>query len=268
MKKFSWEYIFLFLQITFVGMFVLIMYSYYITTEQQNFLDRSMYSENVMGIQLSDNYLVSVMNEQVNFSIDSISTDDEYVLYRNIANDYNEIVRGIYETSDLFGFSKYIETGRFFDANDFDSHAKVTVIGSEMVDLTFTQDGRRYYGYEDTLYEVIGIFRQMESDLDYAVYLNLTVLLEADNDNGLYCVDSLDKATVNGIIQNLTETAVNSYTTLKIEYESQVADVGLGFENSTLLICAILSVTFNLIITLIYFAAQKNIQVLFKNYVE
>lgn len=257
MKKLSGEYILLFFQMTFVGIFVLVIYSYYVTTEQQSFLDRSMYSENVMGIQLSNSYLVSKMNERVDLSIDSISTDAEFALYRNVADEFNEIVRGIYENGDLFGYSKYIENGRFFDRNDFDNHAEVAVIGSDMLELTYTQDGRRYYGYEDTLYEVIGIFRQTDSDLDHTIFLNLTVLLDSENDYGLYYVDSLNKTTVDAIIQKIEETAIGSYTTSKVKYESKATNIGLGYENSTLLICAILSVVFNLIITLIYFAIQK-----------
>lgn len=257
MKKISWEYAFLFLQMSFAGIFVLVIYSYYISTGQQSFLNRGMYSENVRGIQLSNNYLVSAMNEQVDFHIDSISTDGEYAIYRNVAEDYQEIVRGIYETKDLFGYSKYIKSGRFFQTEDFTSHKKAAVIGSEMLDLTYTENGVRYYGYDDTLYEVIGVFKQTDSDLDYVVYLNLVVLLEADNDNGLYYIDSKNPSTVDGIINNIIENAANQYTTSTVEYESQVTNMGLGFENNTLLFCAILSACFNLIITLHYFAAKN-----------
>lgn len=46
MRKISWEYTLLFLQMTFVGIFILVMYSYYISTEQKNFFESFLYTLN------------------------------------------------------------------------------------------------------------------------------------------------------------------------------------------------------------------------------
>ena len=216
-----------------------------------------MYSENVAGIQVSNNFSPDPKDDHTDFNLDAITVGGEYAIYKNIAYEYNEIIRGIYQTNDLFHYSKYIKTGRFFNSDDYKRHTKTAVIGNQMLDVTYMERGKRYYGYEGVLYEVIGIFKQTNSNLDHAVYLNLSELLEKDHDNGLYYVDSYDKTIVNNVIQNIIGNLKNKCTTSIVEYESQAVNIGLGLENRTLLICIILSVVFNLIITLIYFVASK-----------
>lgn len=256
MKKIAWDYVILFVQMVFVGIFILYIYSSYIDAYNENFLDRSMYTENVAGIQLSNQSLVSD-GEIVILDLNDITVDGDFAIYRYVSYAVGEIIRGIYETTDIFGFSDYIETGRFFDSDDFAAGAKTAVIGQDILALTYEEGGKQYYDVGSDAYEVIGVFQETGSDLDSVIYLNLSALLMEDNDMGLYYVDSKDADTVEYVLTSIETSAAGNYTTSRVEYESPLIKTGMHKTTGLFVYSAIFSSILYLVITLSYFITGR-----------
>lgn len=255
MKKISYEYILYYLQITFIGIFILVLSAYNIEIEQKGFLERSMYSENVKGIQLSSEYLVSVKGEVVEFAIPE-KVHGDYMIYKHLSEEYNEIIRGAYGTADIFKYSQYISEGHFFTEDDYNKQTAVAVIGYSMKDKVYSENGKTYFGYNNQLYEVIGIFKETGTDLDYSVYLNLTNLINNMDNYGLYYVDAKEESVVNEVISSMHNDAQDKYSVSDVKYESR-GSYGLNGMNNTLLICAVLAAFLNLIVSSIFFVTKK-----------
>ena len=254
-KKVSYEYILYYFQITFIGVFILILCVYNMGVSQKGFLERSMYSENVKGIQLSSDYLVSTNGEVVDFQIPE---DDlgNYMIYKRLSEEYNEIVRGVYGTADVFEYSGYISDGNFFTEEDYREQTPTAVIGYSMQDKTYMENGKRYFGYDNQLFEVIGVFKETDTDLDNVVYLNLTSLLNSLENYGLYYIDANDMAVVENVLSYIRNSAEGKYSTIDVKYESK-SSYGLSSMNNTLLVCAVLAAFLNLIVASIFFVMQK-----------
>lgn len=259
MKRVSFEWILYYLQLTFVGIFVLVLCVYNMEVKQKDFLERGMYTENVQGIQLSSDYLASVNGEVVDFEIPHINSGD-FMLYKRLSEEYNEIVRGIYGTKDIFEYSGYIEEGRFFEESDYKNKAATAVIGSSMVDRVYMKNGKQYFGYNNQLFEVIGVFKETDSDLDFTVYLNLTNLIKNMNNYGLYYVDAQSSDIVESVLNIMKINAGEKYSTSRVVYEAK-GMYGLSAMNNTLLICAILAALINLFISSVFFVADKRYSV-------
>ena len=261
MKKFSIEYILLYLEVVFAGILILILLAYNISVKQDDFWDRGMYSENVEGVQLSNQYLVTVKGEQVEFDIKRLDKSIKYAIYKTLSEEYDEIIRGIYQTKELFHMGDYIESGRFFEEEDFDNSNPVAVIGADMMEHTIEQNGKIYFGYEKQLFEVVGVFRKMGKALDHTAYLNLNCLLNKGEDFGLYYIDSNSKEAVNQVVDNILAQANGRYTVNRVEYEGTTEESGLNFMNNTLLVCAVCAVLLNLVITIVFFVEHKRYRV-------
>ena len=136
----------------------MILLAYNLNLSAQDFLSREMFSENVKGIQLSNSGLDSENGDELSLSL--ITSDNDFMLYKYISGDYDEIIRGIYGTADVFDFSNYISEGRFFNSGDYKNKTHTAVIGSNMLSKTIKENGKCYFGYSQELFEVIGIFRQ------------------------------------------------------------------------------------------------------------
>lgn len=255
MKRVSFEWILYYLQITFVGIFVLVLGVYNMGVKQKDFLERGMYTDNVQGMQLSSDYLVSVCGETVDFSIPQINSGD-FMIYKRLSEEYNEIVRGIYGTKDIFEYSSYIKLGKFFDESDYKDKSATAVIGSSMLDKIYTENGKQYFGYDNQLFEVIGIFKETNSDLDYTVYLNLTSLIENMDNYGLYYVDAKTSEIVENVMQSMETNAGKKYSISRVSYEAKTV-YGLSAMNNTLLFCAIFAAMINLLISSAFFVADK-----------
>ncbi len=227
MKKLSYEYILYYVQITFIGVFVLVLLAYSLDMAEKDFLERKMYTENVAGIQLSSEYLKDVSDEEVNLQLSEIESSEDFMIYKRLSEDDDEIIRGGYGTGDIFDFTGYIEEGRFFESSDYENETLSAVIGADALVQTFVEDGVRYYGYNQQLYEVVGIFRQTGTVLDCTIYLNLTSLLKEVDHYGLYYVDAKNQAVVDGILSSIEANADGQYSTMKVAYESPVS-YGLG----------------------------------------
>lgn len=256
MKKVSFEWILYYLQITFVGIFVLVLCVFNMEVKQKDFLERGMYTANVQGIQLSSDYLSSVQGETVEFSIPQMDSGD-FMLYKRLSEEYNEIVRGVYGTSDIYGYSSFIESGKFFEESDYENKTATAVIGSSMQDKIYTENGKQYFGYDNHLFEVIGTFKETDTDLDHTVYLNLTNLLENMDNYGLYYVDAQSSKVVENVIRIMETNAGEKYSTSRVVYETKNA-YGLNSMNNTLLFCAIFAALINLLISSAFFVANKS----------
>jgi hypothetical protein len=227
--------------------------------KQKDFLQRGMYTENVQGIQLSSNYLSSVCGEVVDFNIPRINTGD-FMIYKRLSEEYNEIVRGIYGTKDVFNYSSYIKEGRFFEQSDYTGKSAVAVIGSSMLDRIYTENGIQYFGYDNQLYEVIGVFKETDSDLDYTAYLNLTSLIENMDNYGLYYVDAQSSQVIENVLQVMEDHAKEKYSVSRVKYEAKDS-YGLSAMNNTLLFCAIFAALIQLLISSIFFVTDKKYSV-------
>lgn len=256
MKKVSFEWILYYLQISFVGIFVLVLCVYNVEVKQKDFLERGMYTANVQGIQLSSDYLSSAYGEMVDFSIPQINSGD-FMLYKRLSEEYNEIVRGIYGTVDIYGYSSLIDSGKFFEENDYKNKTATAVIGSSMLDKVYTKNGKQYFGYDNHLFEVIGTFKETDSDLDYTVYLNLTNLLENMDNYGLYYVDARSSKVVENVMQVMEKNASEKYSTSRVAYEAKNV-YGLNAMNNTLLFCAIFAALINIFISSVFFVTNKS----------
>ena len=148
----SFEWILYYLQLTFVGIFVLVLCAYQMEVKQKDFLKRGMYSDHVQGMQLSSAYLSSAHGETVDFSIPRLDGGD-FMIYKRLSEEYNEIVRGVYGTKDLFDFSSYLQSGKFFQERDYKNKTATAVIGSSMLDRVYTKNGKWYVGYDSQLME-------------------------------------------------------------------------------------------------------------------
>lgn len=254
MKKISIEYILYYLQITFIGVFLIILLAYNLNLSSQGFLDRQMYSENVHGIQLSNLSYASENSDQLDLSF--INLENDFMFYKYISDESSEIIRGIYGTDDVFSFSKYISKGRFFNSDDYMNKTLTAVIGSNMLSKTIEENGKYYFGYSQELFEVVGVFKQTDSDLDNSVYLNLTYLLNKDSNAGLYYVDALDEATVSEVLSAIGDIIPKNFEHYLVEYES-VNEYGLDSMSNTLYIFAVLAALIHLLLTTIFFITRN-----------
>ena len=257
MRKSNSIYLLYMLQILFIGIFIFVLLAYNYKINENDFLANHMYSNNVSGIQLSDHQFP----EQVDFEIPCIKSD--FMIYKYLAEDSIEIIRGVYGTKDIFQFYKQIETGRFFDINDYEDKSLTVVVGSEILPLTTSENDKKYYIYNQEKYEVIGVFKNTNTDLDNSVYLNLTHLLEVEDNIGLYYVDANRKEVVESVLTQMRQNALGKYRTLDVTYESNLDD-GLGSMANTLLIFSAIASILCLCITTIFFIQQQNYSVAIK----
>lgn len=260
-RKISFSWFLFYLQLTFVGIFILVLCAYSISAGQQDFLERGMYSEQVKGVQLSSQYLKSVKGEIVDFQLSKLPSEKKYMLCKYLSDDSEETIRGIYETADIFDFAAYLETGRFFTETDFQEKTPAAVVGTDLLERTYLKDGVRYYGYSGQEYEVVGVFRETSKMLDHTVYLNLACLLDTMDNYGLYYVDASDSQTVDTVISAIKTSAQGKYTVMDAVYEAPGTQTGLNTMLNTMILCAVLSAFLNLIATAAFFVARQRYSV-------
>ena len=217
---------------------------FFITVSSAEYLENRMYSANVKGIHIQS------ADTPILEKIESLNSG--YVITKTI-DDELRIKRGYYSTSDLFGLSAFIETGRFFTNSDYKENSPVAVIGADIIADTVTENGKTYYGYSNTQYEVIGIFKQTNSDLDKAAYLNLTYLLDSEGSSGLYCIDGNSEDVSKAVNAFINDSRTKS-SEIKIEQKNYDMNVGHKIK----FYCAIIAALCNLIIISYYFVSRQS----------
>lgn len=260
MKFISKEYLLYYLQATFVGVFLLVLLAYNVDTTEKNFINKGMYSENVSGVQIENPKEMQGVDQETSLDVESMETKNGFMLYKYLIESGNEIVRAVYGTDDVFKLSSYIGDGRFFNESDYKNKTLTAVVGQDILPETWTENGRRYYGYNKQKYEVIGVFKKTGSSLDYITYLNLCRVLQDESNYGIYYVDALSKDTVESVVDNLTSKKSENYMATKIEYSSPDS-YGLSPMTNTLFIFAVLAGGFHMILTSIFLVTRQQYKV-------
>lgn len=253
--KMYWLYI---MQLTIIGIFVLVLVAYNLQVSEKSFFENRMYSENVMGIQISD-YRNSA---KVKLDITDLP-DADFMIYKFLSEELGESIRGVYGTKDVFGLTEYIQKGRFFKDDDYANKTTTAVIGNSILPMTIMENGKRYYLYNQEKFEVIGIFKETGTELDEITYLNLTSLLLEPDNKGLYYIDAKDKEIIQNVLDHLKMNAQGKYETMDVAYESTIT-YELGKGNNTLMIFSVLASIFCLFITTIFFVIHQRYTVAIK----
>lgn len=254
MSRISKEYLLYYLQIVFIGMFLMILLAYNLNLSAKDFLGREMFSENVKGIQISSSDSHSENSSTLNLS--SVNSNNDFMLYKYISGDNDEIIRGIYGTADVFAFSNYISKGRFFNLNDYKNKISAAVIGCNMLSKTIKENGKYYFGYGQELFEVVGVFKQTNSTLDNSVYLNLTCLLNKEGCAGLYYADALSENTVSDVLSDIKDIIPKNFEYYLVNYES-INEYGLDSMSNSLYIFAVLAALIHLLLTTVFFITHN-----------
>ncbi len=204
-------------QLTFIGVFLLVLLGYRFQTDKKNFFENEMFSENVKGLRMSSFQLA----ENVCFPLSLIPPDQPCSVSRYLSGSEHEIVRGVYDPCDVFGFAERIGQGRYFSAADFASAAKTAVIGSSIADspACISRGGKRCYLYENTAYEVIGEFAVQDNLADKAVFLNLPALdAQIGQLGGVYYFDAKSADTVRSVTEQVLSGIGGAFTVSEVEF--------------------------------------------------
>lgn len=250
MKKVSYEYSILLIQFIIITFFLLVLSNYYIQTTETNFLKNKMYSTNVLGLNFSE--VKTDKNINTNSFTNLIGAD--CVLYKQIQSN-KRIIRAVYLKNDVFDYSSFIKTGRFFTDEDFNSQEAVAVIGFSMEQEIVKKDGIEYIGLEDSLYRVIGIFEETSEDLDNTIYVNLNSYIGHDSMLGLYYIDSQTEKNVRQTAKNIEENLSDYYSISEVQYEQEKEDLNLLFK--VIYVLAIITAICNLINSSYYFILRQ-----------
>ncbi len=249
MKKVPYSYIVLTLQMVIITFFVIILSSVTLTADSQSFLNNKMFTSNVQGL--------SVKNNDLNLYTFADSVGSNAVVYKYLSEE-SQIKRAVYCSSDVLGFSEYIEIGRFFSKEDCRSELPLAVIGNNVLSDTIEENGEMYYGHNETLYRVIGVFKKTNSDLDRAVYLNLSYVLGTSGSAGTYYIDSEDlehSVQTRDLAAKYTEGTV-------FEYEQPQNDMNVSHKIKFAL--AVIAAFCNLLMTAHYFILKQKYKIAVK----
>ena len=236
-------------QLTFIGIFALVLLGYRFQTGRNSFFENEMFSENVKGLQMSGFQYA----EDVHFTLPEME-GLQYTVSRYLSGSEQETVRGVYGTADVFGFGSLIGSGRYFTAADFRAAEKTAVIGSSIAQSPACTEhgGRRYYIYENAEYEVIGEFAPQGNAADRAVFLNLPALdAQIGQLGGVYYVDAGSAETVRTVIAEIRREIGGAFTVTDMEFVPKTSRELNRLFRSMFLFCG-LSALLCLIITTVF----------------
>lgn len=209
-------YVLYLFQLILIGIFVLVLFGYQFQTARKTFFENEMFTENVRGLQMSSNQL----GEDVQFSLPDLP-GQQYMIYRYLSYGTEETVRGIFGTADVFDYTKLIGEGRFFSNDDYRNASLTAVIGSDILKSPAVEehDGKRFYVYENTPYEVIGVFAKQNHIADKAVFLNLPALdAHISQLGGIYYADAQNAGTVSQVLSQMRADIGNAFTVYDMEF--------------------------------------------------
>ena len=252
MKKIPYEYILHFLQLTLVSLFVLVLLAFNLDIKATNFLQRGMISQNALGFEL----LHVDGSEQISMILSNPST----VIFKDLVDLPRHIVRGYYGRNDIFGFSEWIEEGRFFETNDFEIVVPQAVIGYHQLQEIIEENGHSYIGFDQNRYKVIGVFRETGTDLDHVIYLNLSYILENQSPNGRYFVDGQNESQVEDAMFAIESGTNNNFLINSFLYRDGHEFIMAPFQEMILMI-GLVAANANLIMTTISFTSRQKYKV-------
>lgn len=249
MKKVPYSYVVLTLQMVIITFFVIILSSVTLTADSQSFLNNKMFTGYVQGL--------NIKNNDLDLSAFSDSAGSNTVVYKYLSEE-NQIKRAVYCSSDVLGLGEYIENGRFFTKEDCTSEQPLAVIGNDVLSDTIEENGEMYYGHNETLYKVIGVFKRTDSDLDCAVYLNLSYVLGISGSAGTYYIDSTESENSMQTANDISEHTDSS----AFEYEQPQNDMNISHKMKFAL--AVVAAFCNLLMTAHYFILKQKYKIAVK----
>lgn len=240
------------MQLVIIGIFILVLSGDRIHMGQKNYFENEMFTEHVKGLQMSNLQL----NEKVAFLI-PILPDTDYMVYRYLSNSEKATVRGVFGTSDVFGFSGMLKEGRFFTDNDYDAKTMTAVIGANIIPETLEHNEKRFYLYDNVEYEVIGVFAEQGNIADRAVFLNLMALdANISQTGGIYYVDAKEQDAVDAVIEQIKFEVGNRFTVTNIAFEPMTSRE-LGRYFTTLFVFCNISAILCFVITTIFLISSQ-----------
>ncbi|OTN76385.1 hypothetical protein A5886_001462 [Enterococcus sp. 8G7_MSG3316] len=250
MKKIPYEYILYYFQLALVSFFILVLLCFHLDFQEKNFLKRGMFSENFIGFD--------VMNHSNQPHSFPFAVSSGVVLSKELIEMPQEIVRGYYG-ADIFGFADFLEEGVFIRVSDQAQKRPVAVLGKEMLSQTVVKNGRRYVGFHQQEFEVIGVFRETKTDLDFAVYLNLTALHREDI-GGRYYIDGKNDAEVTATYHQIEASLASDIQLSKSIFREHLEFV-MASRTRLLLLFALIAANANIIVTTIFFIYRQRYKV-------
>lgn len=183
-RKLKIEDFLLFLFTVCVTSMLLIFGLYSIKNDELNKLSNQFYSDNSIHFnikELQERYTLSELTKNIQ--------KHNYILFKEKIDDENKDIRAIYLNGRFDQFP--IIKGRFFQDGDFFKNKKIAVVGKNVTKLTVI-NGKKYYNYQGTNFEVIGIMSgDFSSKIDQLVYLNLDgITNKSSTISGSYVLDS------------------------------------------------------------------------------
>lgn len=153
----------------------------------------------------TDTFLGEYRMDNLKHLFENESTGN-YAIFDDSLN--NVQLRGILIKGNMK--SPRIIEGRFFNETDFFTDKKMVVIGENMIEYTYTEDGKRYLSLFNDVYEVIGICGYgINSIIDNIIFYNLDSIQPADW--GVYSIDGNSTTKTNlivNIISGLGKTEI------------------------------------------------------------
>lgn len=217
MKKYSYENFTFVIMFAVMSFFFLIMVNQLVMNKTNNRNYNDFYGEHSMKI--------SVITNDALFSFVPDAFGDNFVIYNTLLDregDYtNDRVRVVFGKGDYPVPS--LKQGSFFTYEQLVSDKPVCVAGSLAVERNGrTENGKLYYRYGNTEYEVIGIIgTESPSDLDIIVMLGWGGYYSYGVYGAKYLIDAYSENNITDVYTALTEVleaAINDGT--KLEYRN------------------------------------------------
>ncbi|MBE6897330.1 MAG: ABC transporter permease, partial [Ruminococcaceae bacterium] len=211
--------IILFIMFSAIGIFSMFIVGYINKLSAVDMYYRGFASDNatfVNVMQINDN-----SNDKKTLDLSLLGQD--YTIYRyvdDIYDDQSPLLRGVYSKGDMP--VPEVLNGRYFSDSELTSSApvKIAVAGARAYeDFSYENDkGVRVIDFYGTELEVIGIMGKsdIETNLDYYVFVPMSTVNSVFSQNGMYYIDGLNQRDVLSVIDNIkmnvgSEGTVSAY---------------------------------------------------------
>jgi len=201
MKKLM-DYIFLIILMSVISMFIIMIGAILDIGKSGDLYYNKFLSNNVKTVQITDASKVTV-----DFTVRFSDFGKDYTIIKKVRNSLNQEIDNI---QAIYSAGKNnipnLLSGRYFTQDEFNSNAKVCVIGKYIAERSLLiENDKEYYDYMGVKYEVIGhIGLEKGTDLDSMVWLNMNAYMLNAAYAGNYCIDGIRTADINSAFNNFT----------------------------------------------------------------
>lgn len=228
---------------------------------------RHFYSENTKLVRIFNK-----PNSTATIKANYQSLGDNYVLDKFISiSNYSELspyIRATYYKGNVE--LPEMRSGRYFTEEELDGKTRydIAVIGQKAYeDFAFQKDdGKYYFTYADTDYEIIGIMGRKdgtETRIDEWVFLPLNTIVYKHSYIGTYFIDGPSKADVQ-TANDLLIPQIEKIATVESK-DQEYTEVVIGPTDSFLMLSIMIAI--NIIIVCIYYTDKKNYTVAVKKFI-